>query len=101
MNNRHSPLHNRHSRCTTVTPAQAGTQGWGFPARNASHLRHAVSHRGSYAKVSERGNPSPTGCATMTREALRHAGRPKQAENLGRHAVGSVLRTSSTRRNRC
>ena len=23
-------------------------------------------------------------------EAVRHAGRPKQAENLGRHAVGSV-----------
>ena len=33
----------------TVIPAQAGIQGWGFPARNASHLRHAVSHRGSYA----------------------------------------------------
>ena len=42
--------------CTTVIPAQAGIQGWGFPARNASHLRHAVSHRGSYANVSFRGH---------------------------------------------
>ncbi len=29
--------------CTTVLPVQAGIQVWGFPARNASHLRHAVS----------------------------------------------------------
>ena len=40
----------------TVIPAKAGIQGWGFPARNAGHLRHAVSRNGSYAKVSFRGN---------------------------------------------
>ena len=45
------PLHNRHSRA-------GGNPGLGFPARNASHLRHAVSHRGSYAKISESGHPS-------------------------------------------
>ena len=71
-NNRQSragrPLHNRHSRCTTVIPAKAGIQGCGFPARNASHLRHSVSHRGSYAKVSERGNPSPARSIVMASE---------------------------------
>ena len=47
---------------TTVIPAQsihalkAGIQDWGFPARNTSDLRHAVSHRGRYAQVSVRGN---------------------------------------------
>ena len=41
----------RRDLCTTVIPAKAGIQDWGFPARKASHLRHAVSHRGSYAKV--------------------------------------------------
>ena len=39
---------------TTVIPAKAGIQDWGFPARNAGHLRHAVSRNGSYAKVSFR-----------------------------------------------
>ena len=51
--------------CTTVIPAKAGIQDWGFPARNTSHLRHAVSHRGSYAKVSERGTPSPARSIVM------------------------------------
>ena len=32
------------------------------------------------------GNPSPTGCATMTPEAVRHAGRPNQVGNLGQRA---------------
>ena len=40
----------------TVIPAKAGIQGWGFPARNAGHLRRAVSRNGSYAKVSFRVN---------------------------------------------
>ena len=47
---------------TTVIPAKAGIQGWGFPARNAGHLRHAVSRNGSYAKVSFRGMTG-VGCA--------------------------------------
>ena len=37
------------------------------------HLRHSR----------ERGNPSPTRCAAMTPEAVRHAGRPNQVGNLG------------------
>ena len=37
------PLHNRLSRA-------GGNPGLGFPARNARHLRHAVSHRGELRK---------------------------------------------------
>ena len=56
---------------------------FGFPARNASHLRHAVSHRGSYAKVSGRGNLSPTGCTNTTLDAVHHSGGTNQVANLG------------------
>ncbi len=59
-------------------PRRRESRARGFPARNVRHLRHAVSRNGSYAKVSERGNPSPTGCTTMTPEAVRHAPRPNQ-----------------------
>ena len=31
----------------------------------------------------ERGNPSQTGCTTMTPDAVRHAPRPNQVGNLG------------------
>ena len=60
------PSHNRHSRA-------GGNPAWGFPARNASHLRHAVSHRGSHAKVSVRGTDGgggfgpESGCWSSTR----------------------------------
>ena len=50
----------------TVIPAQAGIQVRGFPGRNASHLRHAVSHRGSYAKVYVRGNDGGWGKRATT-----------------------------------
>ena len=62
------------------------------------HLRHSR----------ERGNPSPTGCASMTPQAVRHAGRPHQVGNLGvptpsaasRNMRCSVLRAQLSRRER-
>ena len=56
---------------------------FGFPAKNASHLRHAVSHRGSYAKVSGRGNLSPPWCTITTLDAVHHSGGTNQVANLG------------------
>ena len=47
--------------CPFVEPPQGIVVGNPGSGRFPRHLRHAVSRNGSYAKVSERGNPSPTG----------------------------------------
>ncbi len=54
----------------TLTPALSRR---GRGDSQIPHLRHSR----------ERGNPSPTRCAAMTPEAVRHAGRPNQVGNLG------------------
>ena len=69
----------------SVIPANAGIQGPGFPFTESEHLPTAqIPH---LRHTRERGNPSPTGCAAMTPEAARHAGRPNQVGNL-RPAAG-------------
>ena len=94
------PLHNRHSRTESpriiVITAQAGIQGWGPQLGNLRISTTSASQKGSCAKVSERGYPSPTGSATMTPEAVRHAGRPNQVGNLGPAAGLRVQYTCAT-----
>ena len=42
--------------CTTVIPAKAGIQGWGYEIGNLRLSTTSASHKGRYAKISVRGN---------------------------------------------
>ena len=54
------------------------------PLSNSEQLRPTqIPH---LRRSREGGNPSPTGCTTMTPEAVRHAPRPNQVGSLGQRA---------------